>query len=211
MPNNLRDQCWALAGIAQASHSVQNVALGKAVDEGAAIALYKALLEQTPDSIQSLMDSGDFSLGLRSSEAMLHRPNEEQIQTLRYTLAILDATSRLRHDEATTNRLAERIAGLDGEVLNLKGFSSYDIPWEDMADIYVDTLGQLNQRIQVRGNSSILQRRDIASKVRGLLLMGVRFAWLWHQLGGRRWHLLINRRRMWQTTQLLSHSGTHSD
>jgi len=211
MPTSLRDQCWALAGVAQACHSMQTVAVGKAINEDAVIALYRALLEQNPDSTQALMNSGDFSLGLASSEAMLHRPNEEQIQTLRYTLAVLDATSRLRNNEMITSRLGERIARLDSEILNLEGFNSYDLPWEDLADIYVDTLGTLKQRIQVRGNASILQRRDIASKIRGLLLMGVRFAWLWHQLGGRRWHLLINRRRMWQTTQLLSQSGTQRD
>jgi len=211
MPASLRDQCWALAGVAQACRCMQTVALGKAVEEDAVIALYKALLEQNPASTQALMSSGDFSVGLASSEAMLHRPDEEQIQTLRYTLAVLDATSRLRDDETITNRLAQRIAGLDSEILTLEALNSYDLPWEDLADIYVDTLGTLKQRIQVRGNSNILQRRDVASKIRGLLLMGVRFAWLWHQLGGRRWHLLINRRRMWQTTQLLSQSGTQSD
>ncbi len=211
MPNSLKDQCWALAGLAQACHCVQTVALGKTAEEDAVIALYKALLEQDPDSTESLMRGGDFSLGLASSEAMLHRPDEEQIQTLRYTLAVLDATNQLRNNETITSRLGERIASLDSEILNLEGFNSYDLPWEDLADIYIDTLGTLKQRIQVRGNSNILQRRDIASKIRGLLLMGVRFAWLWHQLGGRRWHLLINRRRMWQTTQLLSQSGNQRD
>ena len=211
MANSLQDQCWALAGIAQACRCVQTVASGKPLDEDASIALYKALLDQDPESVTTLMSAGDFSLGLRCTTAMLHRPDEQQIQTLRYTLAVLDATSRLRKSEAATTRLANGIAALQSSDTTIPGFSSYDMPWDDLADIYVDTLGSLNRRVQINGNPNILQRRDIASKIRGLLLMGVRFAWLWHQLGGRRWHLLINRRRMWQTTQLMTQPENPSD
>lgn len=211
MANSLREQCWALAGIAQACRCVETVARGKSVDEDAVLALYKALLDQNPKSVNALMTHGDFSLGLRSSAGMLHRPDEGQIQTLRYTLAVMDATSRLRKNSTLADRLGEGLAALNPLDINTPGFSSYDMPWDDIADIYVETLGTLSQRIQVRGNPNILQRRDIASKIRGLLLMGVRFAWLWHQLGGRRWHLLINRRRMWQTTQLMIQSENPSD
>ena len=211
MASSLRDQCWALAGVAQACLCVQAVARGKSLDEGATLALYKALLSQNPTSVEELMAVGDFSLGLGCTSGMLHRPNEEQVQTLRYTLAVMDATGRLRKNESATARLGQGIAALDPVALTTTGFGSYDMPWDDMADVYVDTLGSLNQRIQVRGNPNILQRRDNASKIRGLLLMGVRFAWLWHQLGGRRWHLLINRRRMWQTTRLMAQPGNTSD
>jgi len=207
MAGSLANQCWALAGIAQAARCVQHAAQGKIVDDAAALALYRALLEQDATSVQALASLGDFSLGLASSAGMLHKPDEEHIHTLRYTLAILDATSRLRKQDRAVTRLATAVGELDSSGV----IDSFDIPWDTLADIYVDTLGSLNQRVQVRGSPAILQRRDVASKIRGLLLTGVRFAWLWHQLGGRRWHLLVSRRRMWQTTQLIAQTGHTGD
>jgi len=207
MPRSLANQCWALAGIAQAATCVQHVAQGKTVDDAAALALYRALLEQDATSVGALAGLGDFSLGLAASAGMLHKPDEAQIHTLRYTLAILDATARLRRQDQAVARLAKAVAELDATAV----IDSFDIPWDKLAEIYVDTLGSLNQRVQVRGSPAILQRRDVASKIRGLLLTGVRFAWLWHQLGGRRWHLLVSRRRMWQTTQLIAQTGHTGD
>ncbi len=205
--HSLQQQCWALAGIAQAAACVQTTAQGKTADEPAMLALYKSLLEQDAVSVAALIGLGDFSLGLRTATGILHRPNEQQIQTLRYVLAVMDATARLRKQNKAVERLGKAVSELDRRKVNEPGYSSYDIPWNDLADIYVDTLGSLNKRVQIHGNPTVLQRRDVASKIRGLLLMGVRFAWLWHQLGGRRWHLLVNRRRMWQTTQLMAQSG----
>ena len=206
MSRSLADQCWALAGIAQAATCVDLVARGKTADGPATLALYRALLDQNPGSVQALAALGDFRVGLEAATNMLHKPNEEQIQALRYTLAILDVTARLRKQTGLVEHLADSVNKLD----NHKVIDSFDIPWSVLGEVYVDTLGKLNQRVQVRGQPNLLQRPEVASKIRGLLLTGVRFAWLWHQLGGRRWHLLVNRRRMWQTTQLLGklgHSG----
>ena len=200
---SLADQCWALAGIAQAATCVDLVARGRTADGAATLALYRALLDQEPDSVQALASIGDFSVGLDAATNMLHKPNQEQIQVLRYTLAILDVTARLRKQTRLVQHLSESVGKLDNDNV----IDSFDIPWSELGEIYVDTLGQLNQRVQVRGQPNLLQRPEVASKIRGLLLTGVRFAWLWHQLGGRRWHLLVNRRRMWQTTQLLGQLG----
>lgn len=211
MPHSLRHQCWALAGVAQAANCVQATAQGKAIDEDAVLALYKALLTQNSNSVEELAGLGDFSLGLSTSLKMLHRPDENIIQAFRYVLDLLAATSHLRKQDPAVARLAKGVAGLDASAVHAPEFDSYDVPWTELADIYVDTLGTLNKRVKVHGDRNNLQRPEVASKVRGLLLMGVRFAWLWHQLGGRRWHLLVNRRRMWQTTQLIAQPGNSGD
>lgn len=211
MPHSFRHQCWALAGITQAVTCVQATASGKSLDEGAVLSLYKALLAQNSASVEALAELGDFSLGLSTAAKMLHQPNEEAIRTMRYVLNLLDATSLLRKQDQAVARLAKGVAALDADAIHRPDFDSYDLPWSKLAEIYVDTLGTLNQRVQVRGDQTILQRPEVVSKIRGLLLMGVRFAWLWHQLGGRRWHLLVNRRRMWQTTQLMAQPGNSGD
>ncbi|WP_156501040.1 DUF489 family protein, partial [Alcanivorax sp. HI0044] len=59
-----------------------------------------------------------------------------------------------------------------------------------------DTLGTFRFRIQVKGDPAHLQDDDKAARIRALFLAGVRAAFLWHQLGGRRWHLLFHRKRL---------------
>ena len=62
--------------------------------------------------------------------------------------------------------------------------------------LYQDTLSTLRQRIQVHGDMRNLQQPSNASKIRALLLAGIRSARLWRQLGGHRWQLVISRRKL---------------
>lgn len=57
-------------------------------------------------------------------------------------------------------------------------------------------ISRLGKRIQVAGDPDLLKRESVADTIRAELLAGVRFAWLWHQLGGRRWHLVLRRRQL---------------
>ena len=59
---------------------------------------------------------------------------------------------------------------------------------------YQDTLGGYRFRIQVRGESGFLRQPAVAARVRCMLFAAVRAAVLWHQVGGRRWHLMLRRR-----------------
>ncbi|MDF9756244.1 CII-binding regulator of phage lambda lysogenization HflD [Pseudomonas hunanensis] len=62
--------------------------------------------------------------------------------------------------------------------------------------MYQDTLSTLRQRIQVHGDMRFLQQASNASKIRALLLAGIRAARLWRQLGGHRWQLVFSRRKL---------------
>ncbi len=65
-----------------------------------------------------------------------------------------------------------------------------------LATLYQDTISKLTYRIHVKGNADYLQNPRIANKIRALLLAGIRSALLWHQLGGRRWHLFFYKKRI---------------
>src|SRR5690606_26637288 len=65
---------------------------------------------------------------------------------------------------------------------------------ERLSRIYQQTISTLGKRIQVTGEPKLLQQEAIADRIRALLLAGVRLGWLWQQLGGRRWHLILRRR-----------------
>ena len=48
----------------------------------------------------------------------------------------------------------------------------------------------------MKGNASNLENTATAARIRSVLLAGIRAAYLWYQCGGKRWHLLVFRKRM---------------
>ncbi|MEQ8953835.1 MAG: DUF489 family protein, partial [Gammaproteobacteria bacterium] len=46
----------------------------------------------------------------------------------------------------------------------------------------------------------------VANCIRALLLAGIRAAFLWYQLGGRRWRLLLYRKRIQETAHNMRRS-----
>ena len=72
-----------------------------------------------------------------------------------------------------------------------------------LAEIYQDTLSTLPFRIQVTGEVQILKNEDTADRIRAVLLAGIRSAVLWQQSQGRRWHLLLGRKKLERQLLLL--------
>ena len=64
----------------------------------------------------------------------------------------------------------------------------------NLAQVYQDSISTFRHRIQVNGYADYLQQESIAQRIRCLLFAGIRAAMLWHQLGGRRRHLILNRK-----------------
>ena len=73
-----------------------------------------------------------------------------------------------------------------------------------VAGIYQDTLSKLRFRIKVSGSAQQLENPQNADMIRALLLAGIRSAFLWRQLGGRRWKLLVQRKAVLRCAQELS-------
>ncbi len=64
------------------------------------------------------------------------------------------------------------------------------------ADLYSETLSQLEPRIIIRGESLHLRNPENQSRLRSLLLAGVRAAMLWRQIGGSRWQILFKNKQI---------------
>ena len=76
------------------------------------------------------------------------------------------------------------------------GLHETERSFEGLGTLYQDTVSTLPFRIQVQGKVEHLQDERIANRIRALLLAGIRFAVLWHQIGGRPWHLFVLRGRI---------------
>ena len=101
---------------------------------------------------------------------------------------MLDLVQRLKKSSTVQQRLAQ--------MLDQVPVNASTPPTEAIGEVYENTIATLGRRIQVTGDPTTLQRPGTAALIRTLLLGAIRFAWLWDQGGGRRWHLIWRRKRI---------------
>jgi len=125
---------------------------------------------------------------------------------VRCTLGMLLLRNRLTASDEMQNSIRSRLRHIDPlEPLPASdsdaqsreaALARQERSFRQLAGLYQDTISTLSYRIQVQGKVEYLKDDDVANKIRALLLAGIRSAVLWYQLGGRRWRLLIYRRRV---------------
>ncbi|MEH6587794.1 MAG: high frequency lysogenization protein HflD [Halioglobus sp.] len=200
----LEQQTIALAGVAQAARLVDQISRTGSYPAEFLEPSIHSLFEFEPDNVAAIFGGlAGVKLGLNNLSAMLaSRQADENREIVRYVLNMLYLErkfaasnemmsvvhSRLEH----TSFKAEHFAGHVNDVCH------------SVSGIYQDTLSKMRFRIKVSGSAQHLQDKVNADIIRALLLAGIRSAFLWRQLGGRRWRLLFERKRILQTSQHLS-------
>ena len=170
----------------------------------------QSLLNTAPEDTLAVFGSNTFNIrqGLTSLKEFM-TPKSQGItpNALRYSISLLHIESRLRRDSENLNVISARLEQLE------KQLEHFEITHENVisaiAEIYKDTVSTLKFRIQVNGNPTYLQTPHNAEKIRAILLAGVRAAILWHQVGGRRWHLIFSRRKYLQAAERLLSINNH--
>jgi high frequency lysogenization protein len=198
-------QNLALAGIAQCAALVEGLAVRGSCDHNSASACIGPLLSFNPASVAALIPNPiQLSLGLRTLQGMFSADKEERNpEIIRYMLGILALRQKLMSDRSMQNALQQALGELrtpedfnedegDGEVQQF---------FKAVAEVYQDTISSYTFRIHVKGNLEYLRNENVASQIRTLLLAGIRWAVLWYQIGGRRWHLVLYRKKIDQTAE----------
>ncbi len=190
------DQAMALAAVFQACHLVDQLAnTGEASNEQVKVCI-SALLNQDPESIEDLYGSEyNLATGVDALTLLLgeHKGSEQfSGVTLVYALSILSIERQLDSRPVMLKNIAE---GIDNATRQAQHFSIiHDNVFANIASLYQQTISTLRQRIQVKGNPIYLQQPGIAERIRCLLFAAVRSAFLWRQLGGKRYHLVVYRK-----------------
>ncbi len=192
-----QQQLLALAAVFEAAQLADDVAQRGDCDPKAFEGLIAGVMALDADDFDSIHAQPAL---LREGVSLLNRSlNKESrganLRPLNYGLALLHLAGKLRKNEDTVSILRNRLLALSGQQAHFDKFSD-DAFCHRIAGIYVDTLVTFRFRIQVKGDPAHLQDDDKAARIRALFLAGVRAAFLWHQLGGRRWHLLFHRKRL---------------
>ena len=194
--SNWRDQALALAGVFQAAILVERLAkTGTAPSEQMETAVY-SLFQQNPDTTEDVFGGVEKVLpGLRASRQLIATRNHpEYTDCLRYVLSILYLQRQLAKKPDLLSIIGNR---LEKAQLQTDHFGvGHENVYANLASIYSDTLSTFRFRIQVLGDFNFLQQQRIANQIRTMLFAGVRSAMLWRQLGGRRLHLLFQRKKL---------------
>lgn len=198
----------ALAAVAQCAAIVDKLALTGHADSRQLAVSLNPLLVLDPRSFADIYPNvSDISLGFRTIQEMFSnkRPEKDSL-VLRYTLGLLHLHNSLSKNRGMQTTIRQRLKGIpplsadtdmesDGQLASAENQRSIRL----LAELYQDTISTLSYRIQIQGNADYLKDAIVAEKIRAALLSGIRSAMLWHQLGGRKWRLLIYRARIHRT------------
>jgi len=199
---NLRDQCIAFAAMCQAAVQVHRVAHGLATSSADVDPLIRAIFETTPPSTEAVYGTtAALRSGALSAREMLTKPGTDLVSAMRYVMSLLDIEGRLRRRPDLTEVLRTTLDQMPRK-------DASDATFGALSALYQRTISTLDRRVHVTGSPEVLQRTEVAAKIRALLLAGVRSAWLWHQAGGRRWHLLLRRSALRTTLDALAKPTT---
>lgn len=185
-PERIDYASLALAGVMQAASLVHHAAHGEAFPERARGGLLATVpTRNAPDLHTVFPDPAAFSIGITTAvNALSGRARTPDV--LNYGLQLIELARLLAGVPQVVEKLGRLLDGLPAGALDES----------QLGRVYQQTISTLGKRIQVTGDPRELQREAVADRIRALLLAGVRLAWLWQQLGGRRWHLILRRRAL---------------
>lgn len=203
MAYSIEDQVIALAGVFQAAALVNQVAKQGNVVESACEASINSLLMVDPPTTEAVFgDRLGVQLGLRELIKALDRGQDAgQPEIIRYVLSLLHLEAKLKKTPQMLEVIGKRINQAIEQTRHFSPTHSNVI--KNLAGTYLDTISTFSLRIQVHGDPKHLRAQENADKIRALLLAGIRAAILWRQTGGRRYHLLFNRRKIVETARRL--------
>jgi high frequency lysogenization protein len=193
----------ALACVAQSAALVEALAVRGDADDTAIKACILPLMNFNPSSVSEIYPQiSALNLGLRTMQSIFSSNKHERSgEIIRYVLGILALRQKLMSDEGMQAKVH---SSLDSVALSIDPYSDDVLDakfFEDLAKVYQDTISTYSFRIHVKGNMEHLKDEVIANKIRGLLLAGIRSAVLWYQIGGRRWHLILYRKKIKDTSE----------
>ena len=190
-------QALALAAIFQASNQVYKLAYRGHSDADKMHFAMSTLLDQNPDSLEKLYGSVEnLQDGINTMRGFMENANKisdpKHKDVISYVMSSIHLASKLTSDKQLISKIEN---GIDNARQQAEHFSiTHDNVYTNVGSLYQDTVSTMRLRIQVMGSAVYLQQAGVAARIRCMLFAAIRNAFLWRQLGGKRRHLLIQRK-----------------
>ncbi|MGI9309991.1 MAG: lysogenization protein HflD [bacterium] len=192
-----KNQTLALAGALQSSMLAHQLARHRRHDRDALHHSSFSLLRLQADSVEEIFHSIDgLRLGLDSLVRLLGgRFDSAAREAMQYAFGLHQISRRLQHNHPVQSVVGEMLGELSERFLQHFDNTDHDDELHfELAALYVAGISRLTPRLIVHGSQRNLEDARAIRRIRAALFAGIRAAWLWHQLGGRRWHLLRHRK-----------------
>lgn len=200
MTHPLHDRTLALAGLFQAARLTQQLAReGRAEPEALAASVNSLFMLNAATTAEVFGGASGVAAGLKFlRDKLTGATGPGDMEVARYVVAILHLERQLEKRPDVQDAIRRGIEAAESQAKSFAAEAG-DEPLsprtvEKLAELYTQTISTLGPRILVDGEQGYLANSLIAAKVRGVLFAGIRAAFLWRQLGGRRWQLLFQRR-----------------
>ncbi|PML38160.1 lysogenization regulator HflD [Vibrio breoganii] len=201
MANTNYDRTIAFAGICQAVALVQQVAKDGHCNSAAFETSVAAIINTNPaDTVSVFGNERDLKGGLECLARGIDSSATGNELT-RYVISLMALERKLSQRRDSMAQLGDRIQQIERQTEHFDLFEEQMI--SNLASVYLDVVSPIGPRIQVTGNPAMLQQTSVQSKVRALLLSGIRSAVLWRQVGGKRRHLIFGRKKMIEQAEIL--------
>ncbi len=192
---NFQSRTLALAGVFRSAFLVHELStLGKIKHESLENCVSSIFCTDPDQPLDVFGTIEQLSGGLQGlTDQFGSAPDKHNIEVARYIVSILFLERRLANNPEILSTLS---SGIELAIRQSEHFSpTHENVIANLADVYGRTISELGPRIMVSGEEQYLSNPKTANQVRTLLLSGIRSAVLWQQLGGRRWHILFQRKR----------------
>lgn len=192
-----KQQALALAAVFQASNQVYKLAYNGVSDKEKMSFAMSTLLNQDPDSLDQLYGPiENLEDGLDSMKMFLENANNvsepKYKEVISYVMSSIHLASKLSNDKQLLTKIED---GIDNARQQADHFSiTHDNVYSNVGSLYQDTISNMRLRIQVMGSAVYLQQSAVAARIRCMLFAAIRNAFLWRQFGGKRRHLLLQRK-----------------
>jgi high frequency lysogenization protein len=192
MTHSKYDQTLALAGIYQAASLVKQIAnTGKANNAQLECSL-ETLFRFDANTVEEVYGNvGGVRHGIEILQQHLVDRSTRDIEITKYVISLLMLERKLSKTPAMLDAIEKKLKAIEQQ------FDFFSLAHENtiakIGQLYKDTISTLGPKIIVSGEQPFLSNEHNASKVRALLLAGIRSAVLWRQCGGSRWQFLFGR------------------
>ena len=191
----------ALGGVCQSAALVKDIARGKDFPEEAFESSIASIVKTDPDSVSDVYGG---VIGVRYGLVTLtqqlgHQTKNKDTEITRYVASLLTLERKLSRAPDKLNEISTRIDNVKRQSQMISLFDSQMLG--NLASVYRDNISPLTHKIQVAGNPAVLKLQGTQDKVRAILLAGIRSAFLWRQLGGKRRNIIFSRNKILKSAE----------
>ncbi len=189
------NQTLALAGIFQSAALIEQLATEGKLNQAAFDCSFDSLFTfEAPTALDVFGNLSGLSRGLNVLIQALGSNNQHPGKNVTYyALSMLKLSAKLKRDLNMAAQVQEKLQKTESLSRDF-GLSRQSVI-SKIDGVYQSTISTMTPRIMVQGEQTYLSNSDNASKIRTLLLAGIRAAVLWYQLGGNQWKLVFSRKK----------------